>query len=149
GASPLLTPLLPLFSPRVKSKPAGAAPPETPAASICRLQSAPPRAKVGFRPPEAPQDPMTSNPPSPPPRFADRLTALLWPKPAGALGERPRRRVVVYLVPFLFCLYILAYLDRVNASVAKLGMQHPPSEGGLGINEKVLGFGAGIFFWGY
>src|SRR5215472_13435933 len=92
---------------------------------------------------------MTSNHSSPERTFATKLINLIWPRPAADLGERTRRRVVVHLIPFLFCLYILAYLDRVNVSVAKLRMQAPPAEGGLGINEKVVGFGAGIFFWGY
>src|SRR5205085_6174643 len=52
-------------------------------------------------------------------------------------------------IPFLFGLYILAYLDRVNVSVAGLGMGRSPSEEGLGLTPKILGFGAGIFFWGY
>ena len=58
----------------------------------------------------------------PPPSVADRLTKLFWRKPVDDLGETTRRRVVVYLIPFLFFLYILAYLDRVNVSVAALGM---------------------------
>jgi MFS transporter, ACS family, tartrate transporter len=81
--------------------------------------------------------------------LANWLTRLFWRKPAPDLPERARRRVVVYLIPFLFGLYILAYLDRVNVSVAKLGMQRPASQGGLGVDEKVIGFGAGIFFWAY
>src|SRR5438132_975371 len=92
---------------------------------------------------------MTDNPSPHSPTFADKLTRLIWRKETPDLGERTRRRVIVHLIPFLFFLYILAYLDRVNVSVAKLHMQHPASEGGLGISEKVLGFGAGIFFWGY
>ena len=92
---------------------------------------------------------MTSNNPSAPSTFADKLINFLWPRPAPDLGERTRRRVVVFLIPFLFGLYILAYLDRVNVSVAKLHMEKAPAEGGLGFNDKVIGFGAGIFFWGY
>ncbi len=86
---------------------------------------------------------------TPPSNFADRLTKLFWRRPAEALGERTRRRVVVYLIPFLFCLYILAYLDRVNVSVAALRMKLPVAEGGLGYASTVIGFGGGIFFWGY
>src|SRR5262249_47182875 len=92
---------------------------------------------------------MTSNGPHSPSGFADRLTALLWRKPAETLPERTRRRVVVHLIPWLFFLYILAYLDRANISVAKFGMQKPPDEGGLGFTEGMIGFGFGIFFWGY
>src|ERR1043166_5617797 len=84
-----------------------------------------------------------------PSTFADKVINFLWRWPAPDLPERTRRRVVVYLIPYLFFLYILAYLDRVDVSVAKLGMQRPPTEGGLGIDEQILGFGAGIFFWGY
>ena len=78
-----------------------------------------------------------------------RVIQLVWRKPAGTLAEQTRRRVTIYLLPFLFCLYILAYLDRVNISVAQLGMEKPPSEGGLGFDRATIGFGAGIFFWGY
>ncbi len=65
------------------------------------------------------------------------------------MAERTRRRVTVRLIPFLFALYVLAYLDRVNISVAQLGMELPPGEGGLGFDRAVIGFGAGVFFWGY
>ena len=48
------------------------------------------------------------------------------------------------LIPFLFCCYILAYLDRVNVGFAKLQMSAD-----LGFSETVYGTGAGIFFIGY
>lgn len=86
---------------------------------------------------------------APAPTFADSLIRLMWRKPATDLPERTRRRVIVYLIPYLFFLYILAYLDRVNVSVAALGMERPLAENGLGFNAKIIGFGAGIFFWGY
>lgn len=65
------------------------------------------------------------------------------------LPERTRRRVALYLIPYLFFLYILAYLDRTNVSVAGLRMAKPIDEGGLGFSPYVIGFGFGIFFWGY
>ena len=83
------------------------------------------------------------------PGVAEKLIRLIWWSPPPDLGERTRRRVIVHLIPYLFFLYILAYLDRVNVSVAKLHMAHPTSEGGLGMTNTVLGFGAGLFFWGY
>ncbi len=86
---------------------------------------------------------------SPHPTLADRLIRLCWRRPALDVGERTRRRVVIYLIPFLFFLYVLAYLDRVNVSVAKLGMSKSPDAGGLGFSSVVIGFGAGLFFWGY
>ncbi len=72
-----------------------------------------------------------------------------FPAPLDAVGQRARWRVFWRLIPFLFFLYILAYLDRVNVAVAGLGMGRSPSEGGLGFDRAILGFGFGIFFWGY
>jgi len=48
------------------------------------------------------------------------------------------------LIPYLFVLYIINYLDRVNVSYAALEMNRD-----LGFSPEVLGFGAGIFFIGY
>jgi ACS family tartrate transporter-like MFS transporter len=79
----------------------------------------------------------------------ERLLALIWRKPADSLAERTRRRVTLHLIPYLFFLYILAYLDRVNVSVAQIGMEKPPGEGGLGFDPAIFGFGAGLFFLGY
>jgi ACS family tartrate transporter-like MFS transporter len=84
-----------------------------------------------------------------PDAFADRLTAWLWRRPADGIAERTRRRVIVHLLPWLFFLYILAFLDRVNVSVAGLGMMEPVEKGGLGFSPGVVGFGFGLFFWGY
>jgi ACS family tartrate transporter-like MFS transporter len=60
------------------------------------------------------------------------------------LASRTRRRITQRLVPFLFVLYILNYLDRVNISFAALQMT-----GELGFSKAIFGFGAGIFFIGY
>jgi MFS transporter, ACS family, tartrate transporter len=48
------------------------------------------------------------------------------------------------LVPFLFLLYIVAYLDRINVGFAALQMQQD-----LHFNDAIYGAGAGMFFWGY
>jgi ACS family tartrate transporter-like MFS transporter len=48
------------------------------------------------------------------------------------------------LLPFLFILYIVAYLDRINVSFAALSMNKD-----LGLDQTAYGFGAGIFFLGY
>jgi MFS transporter, ACS family, tartrate transporter len=79
----------------------------------------------------------------------ERLLSLFWRKPADSLAERTRRRVTLHLIPYLFFLYILAYLDRVNVSVAQVGMLEPPGKGGLGFDLAIFGFGAGLFFVGY
>jgi len=48
-------------------------------------------------------------------------------------------------MPFLFVLYVIAYLDRVNVGFAKLGGMNTD----LNFSDAVIGFGAGIFFIGY
>jgi len=63
---------------------------------------------------------------------------------AGSPGDRARRRITRRIMPYLFLLYVIAYLDRVNVSFAALEMTHA-----LGFTAKVYGFGAGIFFIGY
>jgi D-galactonate transporter len=54
------------------------------------------------------------------------------------------RRITWRLLPFLLLCYVLAYLDRINISFAKLQMQHD-----LGMSDAVYGFAAGVFFLGY
>lgn len=53
-------------------------------------------------------------------------------------------RIALRLVPFLFLLYVVAYLDRVNVGFAQLQMKHD-----LGFSDRVYSVGAGIFFLGY
>jgi MFS transporter, ACS family, tartrate transporter len=53
-------------------------------------------------------------------------------------------RVSRRLIPFLFLLYILNFLDRVNVGFAALEMNRD-----LGFGPAVYGLGAGIFFIGY
>src|SRR3954452_12342172 len=77
------------------------------------------------------------------------LLAFLRPSAADTVAERTRRRGTLHLIPFLFFLYVLAYLDRVNVSVAKFGMQKSPAEGGVGFDEETIDLGMGLFFWGY
>jgi MFS transporter, ACS family, tartrate transporter len=54
------------------------------------------------------------------------------------------RKISLRLLPFLFLLYIVNYLDRVNVSFAALQMKSA-----LNFSDSVFGFGAGIFFVGY
>jgi ACS family tartrate transporter-like MFS transporter len=54
------------------------------------------------------------------------------------------RKISFRLLPFLFLLYIVNYLDRVNVSFAALQMKSA-----LDFSDSVFGFGAGIFFVGY
>jgi len=64
--------------------------------------------------------------------------------PASAIGERARRRVNRRLMPFIFLLYIVSFLDRVNISFAGLQMSRE-----LNFSDTVFGFGGGVFFIGY
>jgi MFS transporter, ACS family, tartrate transporter len=54
------------------------------------------------------------------------------------------RRLTWRLVPFLFLLYIVAYLDRINVGFAALQMRQQ-----LAFTDAVYGLGAGMFFAGY
>ena len=53
-------------------------------------------------------------------------------------------RLMWRLMPFLFLLYIVAYLDRINVSFAFLQMR-----GELGLSDRAYGRAAGMFFAGY
>ena len=64
--------------------------------------------------------------------------------PTPEIAERTRRRVTRRLLPFLFLLYFIAYVDRVNLSYAGLEMTKD-----LGFSNSVFGFGGGVFFIGY
>jgi ACS family tartrate transporter-like MFS transporter len=59
---------------------------------------------------------------------------------ADAALSKARRK----LIPFLFVLYVVAYVDRINVGFASLQMDRE-----LGLSESVFGLGAGLFFLGY
>ena len=61
-----------------------------------------------------------------------------------AVGRRTIAIVRRRLIPFMFLLYIVAYLDRINVGFAALQMNQD-----LGFSDAVYGLGAGIFFLGY
>ena len=60
------------------------------------------------------------------------------------VAQRARRRIARRLLPFLFLLYVIAFVDRMNVGAAALQMPHD-----LGFSEGVIGMGAGVFFLGY
>ncbi len=55
-----------------------------------------------------------------------------------------RRKIALRLLPLLFLLYVIAYLDRANVGFAKLRMQKD-----LEFSETVFGVGVALFFVGY
>ncbi len=63
---------------------------------------------------------------------------------APEIAERTRRKITRRLVPYLFLLYIISYLDRVNLGYASLNMTRE-----LKFSNEIFGVGAGIFFIGY
>lgn len=66
------------------------------------------------------------------------------PETASPL-DRARFKAYVRLLPLLFLSYAIAYVDRVNVSLATVQM----SKDMPAFNNKVVGFGAGVFFIGY
>src|SRR3954471_16658469 len=61
------------------------------------------------------------------------------------LVQRATSKAFRRILPLLFLCYIIAYVDRSNVGYAKLTMQKDLPA----FTEEVIGFGAGIFFWGY
>jgi MFS transporter, ACS family, tartrate transporter len=71
-------------------------------------------------------------------------TIATGPLARQAVEVSARRRIARRLLPFLFTLFVIAFLDRVNVSYAALEMTHD-----LSFSNRVFGFGSGIFFVGY
>src|SRR6476620_1067332 len=68
-------------------------------------------------------------------------------EPGSGLVVDPRtvrRKVARRLLPLIFVLYIISYLDRVNVGFAKDSMQ-----ASLGFSDRAFGWAAGSFFAGY
>jgi len=62
----------------------------------------------------------------------------------GDLESRTTRKLRRRLIPLLFVLYVVSYLDRINISFAGLTMN-----AALGITGGQFGLLVSIFFWGY
>src|SRR5215469_3877059 len=54
------------------------------------------------------------------------------------------RKLRIRLLPLLFVLFVLAFIDRINLGFAALTMNRE-----LAITSQQFGLAAGIFFWGY
>jgi MFS transporter, ACS family, tartrate transporter len=72
------------------------------------------------------------------------MTTAIRNAPSDTVADRARRRITRRIMPYLFLLFIIAYIDRVNVGYAKLQMM-----GDLAFDDEVYGLGAGIFFIGY
>jgi ACS family tartrate transporter-like MFS transporter len=72
------------------------------------------------------------------------VSALTTSDLQSELEKKTVSKLLWRLLPFLFLLYIVAFLDRINVGFAALQMQKQ-----LGLNDKVYGLAASIFFAGY
>src|SRR5712691_4186583 len=60
------------------------------------------------------------------------------------VGIRARRRIAYRLIPFVFLIYVVNYIDRVNVSFANLRMSAD-----LGFSDRAYGLGVGMFYLTY
>jgi MFS transporter, ACS family, tartrate transporter len=63
---------------------------------------------------------------------------------SNAIETATIRKLRIRLLPFLFALFVVAFIDRINLGFAALTMNRE-----LAITSQQFGFAAGIFFWGY
>ena len=69
------------------------------------------------------------------PANADGATVVTTPE-LSDVGERAKRRIAYRLLPFVFLIYLVNYIDRVNVSFANLRMSAD-----LGFSDRVYGLG--------
>jgi MFS transporter, ACS family, tartrate transporter len=62
----------------------------------------------------------------------------------SAIARHTRAHIARRLLPFVFLLFVIAFIDRINLSYVNLDMSRD-----LRFSDAVFGFGAGIFFFGY
>jgi len=67
------------------------------------------------------------------------------PAPAPSTIEATTiRKLRTHIIPFVFVLFVIAYIDRINIGFAALTMNRQ-----LAVTSQQYGFVAGIFFLGY
>lgn len=71
-------------------------------------------------------------------------TAAMAMTESRDVSQRARRRVAYRILPFVFLLYIVNYIDHVNVSFANLRMSAD-----LGFSDRVYGLGIGMFYITY
>lgn len=76
--------------------------------------------------------------------MAETSLAGVATRSRDALLDGAYRRIFWRLIPLIMALWVLAWVDRVNVSFAKLQMAEE-----LRFSEAVYGLGAGIFYIGY
>src|SRR5882724_12569541 len=66
------------------------------------------------------------------------------PNDTVTIEQRTMKKIRRRILPWVFLLYVIAFLDRANVAYAKLTMS-----ANLGFSEAVYGLGAGLFLAGY
>ena len=61
-----------------------------------------------------------------------------------ATGTKTIQKMQIRILPYLFLLYVISYLDRINIGFAALTMNKE-----LGITSQQFGLLVGVFFFGY
>src|SRR5438105_10677872 len=61
-----------------------------------------------------------------------------------SIGTKTIQKVRIRILPFVFLLYVVAFLDRINIGFAALTMNRE-----LAITSQQFGLVVGIFFFGY
>ena len=76
--------------------------------------------------------------------LAEPAPNIAAPRVETALERETMRRVTMRIVPLVFALYVVGFLDRVNIAIASLRMNED-----IGLSAAAYGLGSGIFFLGY
>src|SRR5882762_8964034 len=63
---------------------------------------------------------------------------------SSPLEKRTTRKVLWRIMPLIFSLYVISYIDRANIGYAALQMNQE-----LALTSNAFGFAAGVFFIGY
>jgi ACS family tartrate transporter-like MFS transporter len=74
-----------------------------------------------------------------------KVDTHIRPVDTAAALDRARTKAYWRLLPVCFICYVIAYVDRSNVAIAKLTMTRDLP----GFDNAVIGYGAGMFFWGY
>ena len=75
---------------------------------------------------------------------ASAIAGTRVPSGGSSIAKRTIRKLQIRLLPFLFLLYVVAFIDRINIGFAALTMNKE-----MAITSQQFGFAAGIFFFGY
>jgi MFS transporter, ACS family, tartrate transporter len=77
-------------------------------------------------------------------RPINKKGVVLMKQNTASLENKVIRKVTLRIIPYIFILYIISFLDRVNIGYAALDMNKD-----LGLTASTIGLISGIFFFGY